>query len=151
MDPFTSWRDRIELPSPGAEEVALALNKRVFCYFGVPEIIYIDQDVEYQDELNRTLCQLWDADCTGGQVQPAHDGGTIEGDAGVWGESAQELLLNRDPTNWDLLLPQVMRAIRSAAPGKDEETANALMLGREVQLPQALKNPMSTDDQSINE
>lgn len=62
----------------------------------------------------------------------------------------QKLLLDRDPTHWDRLLPQVIRALRSVAPEKDEEMINAYMLGREVRLPQALKGPLSTDDQSTD-
>lgn len=46
MDPFTRWQDGIALPSPEADEVALVLNEREFCYFGVPETIHINHNVD---------------------------------------------------------------------------------------------------------
>jgi hypothetical protein len=44
---------------------------------------------------------------------------------------------NRDVTDWDLILPQVMRRIRATPNTIMEETANFLMLKQEVRLPQA--------------
>ena len=55
-----------------------------------------------------------------------------------------------DQEEWDLLLPQVMRAFRGTPHSSTGETANYMMLGREVKLPDQLMvptDPPETRDQ----
>jgi hypothetical protein len=51
------------------------------------------------------------------------------------GDSLRTLLLGAEQVDWDLLLPHLMRAFRATPHSVTGETANYLMLGREVRLP----------------
>lgn len=48
------------------------------------------------------------------------------------------LLLKRDEKDWDLVLPQTMRAVRAMPHGLTGETPNFLMFGRELDPPDTL-------------
>ena len=49
-------------------------------------------------------------------------------------------MLKRGSREWDLVLPQLMRAFRSISPSATGKTANMLILGREIRLPDPLVN-----------
>ena len=48
------------------------------------------------------------------------------------------LLLNRGQEDWDLVLPQLLRDFRGNSHTSTGETANMLMLGQELRLPDLL-------------
>ena len=48
------------------------------------------------------------------------------------------MLLGKNEGDWDLLLPQIMRAIRASPHKQTRETANFMTLGRETRLPEHL-------------
>ena len=54
------------------------------------------------------------------------------------GASLRALLVGKNQTDWDLILPQMMRSFRSTPHQMRGETANFLMMGREVRLPEEL-------------
>ena len=51
----------------------------------------------------------------------------------------RSLLIGKDEEDWELLLPQIIGTIRAPPPHQQTgETANFMMLGREVRLPEHL-------------
>ena len=52
---------------------------------------------------------------------------------------------------WDLILPQLMRAFRGTPHSTTGETANMLMLGRELRLPDQMQDPQQPDGQPTHE
>ena len=50
------------------------------------------------------------------------------------------MLLRRGQDEWDILLPQLMRAYRGTPHTATGETANVLMMGRELRLPDQLQH-----------
>ena len=56
------------------------------------------------------------------------------------GDSLRALLLKRGAGEWDLVLPQLMRAFRGTPHSATGETANMLLLGRKLRLPNQLVN-----------
>ena len=122
-DHFTRWQDAIAIPDATAPPCARILDERVFCYMGLPE------------QLMQELCMLWGVIKT--HTTPYHPqaNGVVErGNRGL-GDSLRALLLTRGQEEWDLLLPQIMRAFRGTPHSVTGETANMLMLGRELRLP----------------
>jgi hypothetical protein len=76
---------------------------------------------------------------------PQADGIVERNNRGL-GDSLRTLLLNSGQEEWDLLLPQLMRAFRGTPHSTTGETANDLMLGRELRLPDQLQfYPPPTD------
>ena len=59
VEQFTRWPDALAIPDATAPVVAAALDKRVFCYMGLPEQIHTDQGAQLESQLITELCQLW--------------------------------------------------------------------------------------------
>ena len=137
-DHFTRWKDAIPIPDGTAENVAIALETRVFCYFGVPERIHTDQGAQFESRLMNQLCQIWGVKKS--RTTPYHPegNGIVERGNKDLGNSLRALLLHREETDWDLLLPQITRTWRATPNRTTGETANYLMLGRELSLPSTL-------------
>ena len=111
-DHFTRWQDALALPDATAPVVATALDERVFCYFGLPEQIHTDQGAQFESSLLKELCQMWNVHKS--HTTPYHPqaNGIVERNNRGLGDSLRTLLLNRGQEEWDLLLPQLMRAFR---------------------------------------
>ena len=68
------------------------------------------------------------------------------------GDALRALLLDRGQEDWDLVLPQLLRAFRGTPHAGTGETANLLMLGRELRLPDLLtSNPPPIEHQAHHE
>ena len=145
-DHFTRWQDALALPDATAPVVAAALDERVFCYLGLPEQIHSDQGAQFESQLMTELCRLWNVDKT--RTTPYHPqgNGVVERNNRGLGDSLRALLLQRGQDEWDDLLPQLMRAYRGTPHSVTGETANLMMLGRELRLPDQLEYyPPPTD------
>ena len=138
-DHFTRWQDALPLPDATAPVVAATLDERVFCYFGLPEQIHSDQGAQFESQLMEELCGLWKVDKTHTTPYHPQSNGIVERNNRVLGDSLRALLLRRGQEEWDLLLAQVMRAFRGTPHSATGETANFMMLGRELRLPDQLQ------------
>jgi transposase InsO family protein len=151
-DHFSRWQDAIPLVDATAPCVAAALDERVFCYFGIPEQIHTDQGAQFESQLFEELCRLWGVDKS--RTTPYHpqSNGIVERHNRGLGDSLRAMLLDRDQEDWDLLLPQIMRALRGTPHSTTGETANLLLLGRELRLPdQLVYDPIPRQDQPRHE
>lgn len=134
-DHFTRWQDTIPIMNETAPHVAFILDARVFCYFGLPEQIHSDQGAQFESELVTELCKLLRVDKT--RTIPYHPqgNGMVERNNRPLGDSLRVLIIDIGHENWDLVIPQILRAFRAAPHSLTQETANSLMLGRELPLP----------------
>ena len=84
------------------------------------------------------LCTLWGVRKS--HTTPYHPqaNGVVERGNRDLGDMLRSLLIGKDEEDWDLLLPQIMRTIRASPHKQTGETANFMMLGREVRLPEHL-------------
>lgn len=68
------------------------------------------------------------------------------------GTSLRALLNERPQTDWDLVLPQIMRGLGATPHTTTGETANYMMMGREVRLPDAMTmTDTRPDRQTVSE
>ena len=139
-DHFTRWQDALPLPDATAAVIAGVLEKRVFCYFGLPEEIHSDRGSQFEGDLMAELCSLWRITKTRTTAYHPQSNGVVERNNRTMGDALRSMLLNFDGVqeDWDDLLPQLMRAFRATPHSKTGETANFLMLGRECRLPDQL-------------
>ena len=140
-DHFTRWQDAIAIRDATAPTVARTLDERVFSYFGLPETIHTDQGAQFESDLLANLCRMWKVQKSRTTAYHPESNGVVERGNRALGDSLRTLLLGCDQEEWDLLLPQVMRAFRGTPHSSTGETANYLMLGREVKLPDQLVAP----------
>ena len=140
VDHFTRWQDALAISDATATVVATALDERVFCYMGLPEQIHTDQGAQFESQLMTELCQLWGVKKT--RTTPYHPqaNGMVERNNRGIGDSLRAMLLRRGQDEWDILLPQLMRAYRGTPHTATGETANVLMMGRELRLPDQLQH-----------
>ena len=138
-DHFTRWQDAIPVPDATAPVVAATLDQRVFCYLGLPEQLHSDQGAQFESQLMEELCTLWGVEKTHTTPYHPQSNGLVERGNRSLGDSLRTLLLRRGQEEWDLLLPQIMRAFRGTPHSVTGETANFMMLGRELRLPDQLQ------------
>ena len=131
VDHFTRWQDALAIPDATAPVVAADLDERVFCFMGLPEQIHTDQGAQFEPQLMTELCQLLGVDKT--RTTPYHPqaNGMVERNNKGLGDSLRAMLLGRGQDERDVLLPQ-LRAYRGTPHTATGETANMMMLGREL-------------------
>ena len=115
---------------------------------GLPEQIHTDQGAQFESQLMTELCQLWEVDKT--RTTPYHPqaNGMVERNNKGLGDSLRALLLGRGQGEWDILLPQLLRAYRGTPHTTTGETANMMMLGRELRLPDQLQQQPPPEEAS---
>ena len=137
-DHFTRWCDAIPIADGKAPTVARALDERVFCYMGLPEQLHSNQGANFQSTLFKELCQRWRVDQT--RTTPYHPqgNGVVERNNRALGDSLRAALLECGQRDWDDLVPQIMRAIRSTPHALTGETPNFMAMGRETRVPDTI-------------
>jgi len=152
-DHFTRWADALAIPDACAPTVARVLDQNVFCYFGLPEQLHLDQGAQFQSQLLGDLCRLWGVNKS--RTTPYHPqgNGVVERNNRVLGDSLRSLVLGRGQEEWDVVPSQVMRAYRSTPHTSTGETPNLLMLmlGREARVPDHLNYHIPEQSYSIHE
>jgi transposase InsO family protein len=137
-DHFSRWQDAIPIADATSQTVATTLEERVFSYLGLPENLHTDQGAQFESGLMQELCTLWDITKT--RTTPYNPKGNAiveRGNRGL-GDSLRALLIASPQEEWDLFVSQIMRAIRATPHSSTGETANFMMMGREVKLPDDL-------------
>ena len=137
-DHFTRWRDAVAIPDSTTETVANVLDRQIFNYFGLPEKIHSDLGTQFESKLMYELCRMWKITKTRTTSYHPQGNGVVERGNKDLGNALRALLLRRDETDWDLLLPQIMRSFRAMPHTMTQESPNFLMFGRELNLPDTL-------------
>ena len=123
-DHFTRWKDAIASPDRTAETIAQVLDERVFTYFGLPEHIHSDRGTQFESKLVQELCTVWRVNKSKTTAYHPQGNSMVERGNRDLGDFLRALLLKRDESDWDLLLPQLMRSIRATPHGLSKETPN---------------------------
>ncbi|XP_067947288.1 uncharacterized protein [Watersipora subatra] len=95
------------------------------------------------------LCDLWNIGKTWTTPYHPQGNGDVERNNRSLGDSLKAQLLRHGPTEWDLLLPQIMRTFRGTPHSATGETANYMMMGRELRLPDQLSEPVAVASQAV--
>lgn len=137
-DHFTRWSDAIPLPDAKATTIVKALENSPFYYFGAPDEIHTDRGKQFLSTLFKECCEIWRAKKTQTCPYRAQANSVVERLNRTIGNSLRALLIENDDKDWDLYIPQLMKAVRASPHRITGETANFLMFGREVKLPHSL-------------
>jgi len=140
----------LAIPDASDPTVARGLDQNVFRYFGLPEQQHSDQGAQFQSQLLDDLCHLWGINKSRTTPYHSQGNGVVESNNRVLGDSLRSLLLGGGQEEWDVVLPQVMRAYHSTPLTSTGETPNLLMLGREARVPDRLNYHIPEQSYSIH-
>lgn len=134
MDYFTKWPEAYALPNHEAETVASVLVNECFTRFGVPSELHSDQGREFESRVFRECCDLLGVRKT--RTTPLHpqsDGMVERFNRTLAQQLAKYCGANQE--DWDVKLPAMLMAYRSAVHEATDYTPARLMFGRELRLP----------------
>lgn len=133
-DYFTKWTEAYPLPDHTAQTVADKLVCEFICRYGSPLRIHTDQGREFESNLFKRMCDIFEIEKS--RTTPFHpqSDGMIE----RFNRTLQQMLamfVNDYKDDWDEHLPLLTMAYRASVQESTKCTPNILMLGRETSLP----------------
>ena len=134
IDQFPRRFECAPLQDVKAETVARTAVEQFFCRLGFPTELHTDQGKNVDGQVIRAMCELLGIKKT--RTTPYHPASNGE----IERQNRTLLCLIRAyahdrPGDWDRYLPYLAGAMRSAVNKATGETANRMMLGREVATP----------------
>ncbi|XP_041929155.1 uncharacterized protein K02A2.6-like [Alosa sapidissima] len=134
MDYFTKWPEAYAVPDQSAHTTADRLVTEMFCRFGAPEELHSDQGRNFEAEVFAEVCQRMGIRKT--RTTPLHpqSDGLVERFNRTLAVQLA-ILADRQQKDWDLHLPLVLWAYRTAVQESTKCTPAALMFGRELRTP----------------
>ena len=147
IDQFTRWFECAPLPDTSAETIASVAIEQFFCRFGFPAELHTDQGKNVDGNVIAAMCEKLGIKKT--RTTPYHPASNGE----IERQNRTLLCLIRayahdKPDDWDKYLPYLAGAMRSAVNRSTGETANRMMLGREVTTPSHISLGMVTPGSS---
>ncbi len=137
MDYFTKWPEAYAVPNQEAGTVAEVLLEGMFDRFGVPAEVHSDQGRNFESKLFSDFYrQVGIRKTRTTPLHPQSDGLVERYNRTLATQLA--LCVSRDQKDWDLQLPLVLLATRSAVQETTGCTPALLMLGRELRTPSSL-------------
>ena len=143
VDQFTKWVECIPLSTQTADVTAQAAVNEFFTRFGYPFEIFTDQGPNFDSQLFKELCnrmQIYKARTT--PYRPSSNGQVERFNRTLM--DAVRCFVSKTHAQWDIYIPQLAGAMRSAINRSTGFTPNMLMLGREVNQPIDLLFPTPT-------
>ena len=112
-DYFTRWTDAYAMKNIDAITVTDILVKEYICRFGIPRQIHTDQRKQFESEIFRQICLLFDIDKTRTTAYHPQSNGLVE----RFNRTLLNMLtkfVSSDPRDWEQKLPFLMLAYRSS-------------------------------------
>ncbi len=133
-DHFTKWMEAYAMPNQEAITVARVLAEEFICRYGVPRIIHSDQGRNFESTLFTELCKLLDIDKVRSSALHAQTNGMVERQNKVI-QNMLSMFVATNQRDWDVHLPYMMMAYRSATHESVKCSPNEMVFGRSVELP----------------
>jgi len=133
-DYFTKWVEAFPMANQEACTVAEILVREVVCRFGVPLLIHSDQGRNFESVLFAEMCRLLGIKKT--RTTPYHpqSDGMVERFNRTL-EAQLSKFADHNQKDWDLHIPFLLMAYRSAIHDTTGCSPVKLMMGRELKLP----------------
>ncbi|KAI4905005.1 hypothetical protein NFI96_003630 [Prochilodus magdalenae] len=134
MDYFTKWPEAYAVPDQSAVTTANCLVDHFFSRFGAPEELHSDQGRNFEAEVMQEVCaRLGITKTRTTPLHPQSDGLVERFNRTLATQLA--MVVESDQSDWDLQLPLVLWACRTAVQESTKFTPALLMLGRELRTP----------------
>jgi transposase InsO family protein len=139
VDQFTKWVECVPLPSQTAEATAQAAVQEFFTRFGCPLQIHTDQGRNFESQLFKAVCELFQIHKSRTTPYRPSANGQVERFNRTLMNAVRCYVSTKN--EWDQFLPLLAGAMRSCVNRQTGFTANMLMLGRETHQPMDLLFP----------
>jgi len=134
MDYFTKWPEAIPIPDQEASTVAEELVQNWVSRFGVPMILHTDQGTNFNSALFGELCRLLRIQKTRTTaLHPQSDGMVERFNRTLLNHLS--IFVSKNQTDWDMHLPMLLLAYRSAVHEAIKLSPSEMMFGRSLRLP----------------
>jgi len=131
---LTKWPECEAIPNAEAPTVARAFINSIICRHGCPRTLISDRGANFMSEMMQQILELVDVTHTPStSYHPQTDGLTEKFNGTLVSMLAN--YTNRDQTNWDQCLQQVLFAYRASIQKSTGETPFYLLYGRDCALP----------------
>ena len=137
VDQFTKWLECHAIPDQTAEVVTDVLLKQVIVRFGIPRTIHSDQGRNFESHIFQSVCRALEIAKT--RTTPYRPCSNAQAER--YNRTVLQMIRSytgEDQKRWDEHLHLIGMAIRSMINRSTGFTANCLMLGREVSIPDTL-------------
>jgi transposase InsO family protein len=141
IDYFTKWVELFPLPNTKAKTIAQLFLDEVICRFGFPVRLISDNGVQFVSSIFTNVCQS-----LGIQHQRTplyHPQANLCERVNRTLKPLLAALAHHDHKSWDLKLPQIAFALRTAPSDSTEQSPAFLMFGRHPRQPLDLALPPS--------
>ena len=136
---FTKWVEAYPMQNQETKTIAFCLKQFVNT-FSYPDIILTDQGRNFEIFLNKEMCVRLKIDKrTTSAYHPQCNGQTERFNQTMNAMLAQ--YVDKNQTDWDLSLPSVLFAYRTAAHSSTKHSPNEMVFGRSLQQPIDFKVP----------
>ena len=150
VDQFTKWLECVPLPDQTAESVARGAVEDFFSRFGCPTYLHSDQGKNFDGNVFREVCLLLQITKQRTTAYRASANGQVE----RYNRTLVQLMrcyIRESQLSWDDNLNLLAGAIRASVNRSTGQTANMMMLGREVRHPQDLMFGSAQRDRETTE
>lgn len=142
---LTKWVDAEAVPNKNAATIINSLVKFV-CTHGIPDTLITDQGREFCNELNKLFCEKMGICHKVASPYHPQTGGQTE----RFNRTLSNMLVsfvNKTCDDWDLKLPYVLFAYRTAEHSTTKKEPFFLVYGRKARLPVELQLPTTSSTQ----
>ena len=135
VDSFSRWVEAFPLHDQSAASVARVLHDEIFCRFGAPVSIVSDRGRNFLSKLCNAVCEIYKVSRHMTASYNPRANGCVERQNATIAQTLR-MYIDKDQTNWHLLLPTVLMSIRSS---NNTETSGyspfKMLFGDEMRLP----------------
>ena len=147
-DYFTRWMEAYAIPDQEAITVAKKLVDECFCRFSPPDQLHSDQGKQFESNLIKEICQIFNIDKTRTTAYHPQCDGLVE----RFNRTLQDMIattIKDHPFDWEGAIRKVCFAYNSSVHSTTGHTPFFLMFGRETKLPIDLAYGTQTQDVTL--
>lgn len=134
MDYYTKWPEAYPLPNQEATTVARTIVNEFVCRYGVPLELHSDQGRNFESAVFREMCCLLGIKKTRTSPRHPESDGMVERYNRTLKQQLS-LFVEEQQKDWDIQVPMLLLAYRTANHESTKFTPAKLMLGHELRVP----------------
>ena len=139
-DMFSKWVEAFPLQATDSRTLANVFVDQIVCRYGIPKSIHSDQGANLTSEIIQHMCSIFGMERTRTTAYHAQGNGLVE----RFNRTLKEMLakvVKESQTDWDIQLPKVLLAYRTAIQDSTGFTPFRIIFGRTPTLPIDLMLP----------